>query len=126
MNICERLLLYTYESVSYAAKPKSGDGPHYINAMWLLIRDITMLGILQKGREGVLSELSDIKDRNKFSATIHFEKDKKDICLTSRTVKTKSKSKKNDAFLSIFLPLHWKTIDSGKERPQIIKLYDFT
>ena len=122
MNICERLLLYTYESVSYAAKPKSGDGPHYINAMWLLIRDITMVGILQKGREGVLSELSDIKD----SATIHFEKDKKDICLTSRTVKTKSKSKKNDAFLSIFLPLHWKTIDSGKERPQIIKLYDFT
>ena len=41
------------------------------------------------------------------------------------TVKTKPKGK-NIAVLSTFCALHGKTIDDGKQKPQIIKLYYFT
>ena len=58
-------------------------------ANWLLARDITTLGTLQKRGQGIPSELFDTKDRDEFSATCHFEKDKKDICLTSYKVTTK-------------------------------------
>ena len=44
----------------------------------------------------------------------------------SNTVKAKSKGKTNVAVFSNSRPLHGKTIDDGKEKPQIIKLYDFT
>ena len=61
-----------------------------------------------------------------FSETYHFEREKRNICLASYTVKTKSKGKKNVIVLSTYRPLHDKTIDDGKEKPQIIKFYDFT
>ena len=57
------------------------------------------------------------------------KKDKKDICLTSYTLKTKSKDKKNKknvAVLSTARPLHEKTIDDDKEKPQVTRFYDFT
>ena len=63
---------------------------------------------MPKGRQGILSELFDTKDRDEFSATCNFEKDEKDICLTSYTVKTKWKSKKSVAVLSTSHPLHGK------------------
>ena len=46
--------------------------------------------------------------------------------LTSYTVKTKSKGKKNVVLLSTSRPLHGKAIDDGKKKPQIIKFYNFT
>ena len=49
---------------------------------------------LQKGRSGIPSELFGTKNREIFSATFHFEKEKKDIYLTSYTVQAKSKVKK--------------------------------
>ena len=61
-----------------------------------------------------------------FLTTCHFEKEKKNICLTAYTVKTNSKEKKNVAVLSTSRPLHGKTIDYGKEKLQIIKFYNFT
>ena len=60
----------------------------------LLAWDKKFVGTLQKRREAILSELFNAKDRDEFSATCHFEKDKKDICLTSYTVKIKSNGKK--------------------------------
>ena len=48
------------------------------------------------------------------------------MCLASYTIKIKSKGNKNVVLLSISRPLHGKTIDDGKEKPQIIKCYDFT
>ena len=48
------------------------------------------------------------------------------MCLASYTIKIKSKGNKNVVLLSISRPLHGKTIDDGKEKPQIIKFYDFT
>ena len=68
----------------------------------------------------------DTQNRGIFSATCHFEKEKKNICLTSYTVKTKSKGKKNVVVLSTSRPFHGKTIDDGKEKTQIIKFYDVT
>ena len=93
---------------------------------WLLDRSIAIVGILQKGRSGIPSDLFDTQNREIFSTTCHFEKEKKNICLTSYTVKTKSKGKKNVVVLSTSRPLHDKTIDDDKEKPQIIQFYDFT
>ena len=61
-----------------------------------------------------------------FNATCHFEKEKKNIYLISYTVKKKSNGKKNVVVLSTSRPLHDKTTDDGKEKPQIIKFFDFT
>ena len=93
---------------------------------WLLDRGIATVGTLQKGRSGIRSDFFGTQNREILSATCHFEKEKKNICLTSYTVKTKSKGKKNVVVLSTSRPLHGKTIDDGKEKPQIIKFYDFT
>ena len=60
------------------------------------------------------------QNREIFSATCHFEKEKKGICLTSHTIKTKSGGKKN-VVLSPSRLLHGKTIDDGKEKPQTMK-----
>ena len=49
---------------------------------------------MQKGRKDIPSDLFDTKDRDEFSATCHFEKDKKHIWLTSNAVKIKSRHKK--------------------------------
>ena len=93
---------------------------------WLLDRGIVTVGTLQKGRRGIPSELFETQNRDIFSATFHFEKEKKNIFLTPYTVKTKSKRKKNSVVLSTSRPLHGETIDDGKEKPRIITFYDFT
>ena len=64
------------------------------SANWLLTRDITTVGTLQKGRQGTPSELFNTKDRDEFSTTNHFERD---IYFTSCTIKVKSKGKKDVA-----------------------------
>ena len=61
-----------------------------------------------------------------FSATCHFEKQKKNICLTSYTVKIKSKGKKDVVVLSTSRPFHEKTIDDGKKKVpnnQVLRLH---
>ena len=72
------------------------------------------LGIATVGR--ITSAIFDTQNREISNATFHFEKEKKNICLTSYTVKTKSKGKKNVVVLSTSGPLHGKTIDDGKEK----------
>ena len=89
-------------------------------------RGIATVRTLQKERSGIPSDLFDTQNREIFSATCYFEKEKKNICLTFYTVKTKSKGKKNVVVLSTSRPLHGKTIDDGKGQPQIIKFYDLT
>ena len=71
---------------------------------WLLDRGVATVGTLQKGRSGIPFDLFDTQNREIFSAACHFEKEKKNICLTSYTVKIKSKGKKNVAVLSTFRP----------------------
>ena len=50
---------------------------------WLLDQGIATAGTLQKGRNGIPSNLFDTQNREIFSAACHFEKEKKNICLTS-------------------------------------------
>ena len=84
---------------------------------WLLDCGIATVGTLQKVRSGIPSELFDTQNREIFSATCHFEKEKKDICLTSHTIKRKSRGKKN-VVLSPSRLLHGKTIDDVKKSPK--------
>ena len=55
------------------------------------------------------------------SETCHFE----DLCLSSYTVQTKSKGKKNVVILLTTRPMHSSTKDDNKSEPQIFKFYDF-
>ena len=95
-------------------------------ANWLLQKNIATVGSVQKGRVGIPSELFDTKGKEIFSATCHFEKNNKDLCLTTYTVQTKWKGKKNLMLLSTSRPLHGITKDDQKRKPQILKFYDFT
>ena len=93
---------------------------------WFLDQNITIVGTVQKEKQGIPDELFDTTNREIFSKTCHFEKDKKDLCLTSYTVKTKSKRKINVVILSTTRPLHCHTKRDQKSKPQIFKFYDFT
>ena len=62
-------------------------------ANWLLDQNITTVGTVQKGKQGIADELFDTTNREIFSKTCHFKKDKKNLSLNSYTVKTKSKGK---------------------------------
>ena len=94
-------------------------------ANWLLDRHITTVGTLNTNRIGIPDELKNTKDRNEFSVTCHLDESKK-IYLTTYSVRTKSKGKKNVMVLSTMRPLQGVTIDDGKKKPAIIKFYDFT
>ena len=145
---------YIFKSVPYAAKPTINSTINHVkylvsqtkmqvnlhgknistdrlytsieHANWLLDQNITTVGTVQKGRQGIPDKLLDTTNREIFSKTCHFEKDKKDLCLTSYTVKTKSKGKKNVVILSTTRPLHCCAKDDQKSKPQIFKFFDFT
>ena len=91
---------------------------------WLLTRNITTLGTIEKGRHGLPHELFDVKGREKFSVTSHYEE--RDMCITSYTVTTKSKGKKGCLILSSMRPMDACTNNDDKFKPQIFKFYDFT
>ena len=95
-------------------------------ANWLLEKNITIVGTVRKVRVGFPEEAFDIENREVLNKTCHFGKDKKDLCLSSYTVQTKSKGKKNVVILSTTTPMHSCTKDDNKSKPQIIKFYDFT
>ena len=95
-------------------------------ANWLVEKNMTVVGTVQKGRVGFPEEVFDTKNREVLSKTCRFEKDKKDLCLSSYTVQTKSKGKKNVVILSTTRPMHSCTKDDNKSKPQIFKFYDFT
>ena len=95
-------------------------------ANWLLEKNITIVGTVRKVRVGFPEEAFDTENREVLNKTCHFEKDKKDLCLSSYTVQTKSKGKKNVVILSTTRPMHSCTKDDNKSKPQIFKFYDFT
>ena len=88
----------------------------------LLKKNITIVETVRKGRVDFPEEVFDTKNREVLSKTCHFEKDK----ISSYTVQTKSKGKKNVVILSTTRPMHSCTKDDNKSKPQIFKFYDFT
>ena len=93
---------------------------------WLLDRDIATVGTLQKGKSQIPHELFDTQNKEILVKLIILKGRRGTFFLASYTVKTKSKGKKNVMVLSTYRSLHGKTIDDGKEKPQILKFYDFT
>ena len=85
---------------------------------WLLDCGIAAVGTLQKRRNGIPSDFFSAQNREIFSGNCYFEKEKKNICLTSYTVKTKPKEKKNFLVLLASRPLHDKTIVMVKKIPK--------
>ena len=65
------------------------------------------------------------KNHEVLKKTCHFEKNKKDLCLTSCTTQAKSKCKKKVVILSTTRPMHSCIKDDNKSKPQIFKFYDF-
>ena len=65
-------------------------------------------------------------EREEFSTTCHFEAENGDLCLMSYIVKSKSKGKKNVLMLRTLRPLNGKTKNDRKQKPALLKLYDFT
>lgn len=72
------------------------------------------------------AELKDAKNRKEFSATLHCEKDLKDLALCTYTVKTKSSGKKKVLLLSIVRPLPGIIKDGNKQRQSIYRFYELT
>ena len=66
----------------------------------VLDRGIVTVGTLKEGGNGIPSEFCDTQKTEIFSATWHFEKEKKNIFLTFSTVKTKSKRKEKCSCVS--------------------------
>ena len=95
-------------------------------ANWLLGRKITCVGTLNHNRQGIPTELKNTSEREEFWVTCHYESVKKDLCLLSYTVKTKSSDKKNVFLLSTMRPINGITRDDNKQKLGIYKFYDFT
>ena len=55
--------------------------------------------------------------------TYHYEQREKEMCITSYTVTTKSKGKKNIVILSTMRPMDASAKDDCKFKPQIFKFY---
>ena len=54
-------------------------------ANWLLEKNLAIVGTVQKGRVGFPEEIFDTKIREVLRKTCQFEKDKKDLCVSSYT-----------------------------------------
>ena len=93
---------------------------------WLLGKKITYVGTLNPNCQGIPTELKNTSEREGFSVTCHYESVKKDLCLLSYNVRTKSSGKKNVLLLSTMRPLNRITRDDNKQKPSIYKFYDFT
>ena len=83
-------------------------------AIWVLSRDITTVGTLNTNRVGIPKELKDVKGREEFSVTCHFEQEHKNLCLVTYSVKTKSTGMRNVVVLTTTRPIHGLTKDTRK------------
>ena len=93
---------------------------------WLLTRNIATIGTVQKNPHGTFHKLFDVKEREKFSVTYHYEEKEKGMCTTSYTVTTKSKGKMNVVILLTMRPMDACTKDDDKFKSQIFKFHNFT
>lgn len=93
---------------------------------WFLKKNITVLGTIMANRKGIPREMSSIQNREEFSYRVMWENTNKKLSLHSYVVNTKSKGKKNVLALTTLCPLIATTVDDQKNKPAILKLYDFT
>ena len=92
----------------------------------MLQKGVTMIGTMRHNRKGLPKEIKSVAGRTNFSSIIWHEKEKGKFSLNSYVVDTKSKGKKNVIVLATVPVLLGVTKDDGKQKPAIIKTYDFT
>ena len=92
----------------------------------MLEKGVTVLGTMRHNRKGLPKEISSTKDREHLSSKIWYEKEKGKLSLVSYVVNTKSKGKKNVVLLSSHAVIAGVTKDDDKEKPALIKVYDYT
>ena len=95
-------------------------------ANWLLKNEITVVATLVTNCIDFPHDLKKVKQRGEFENTMHWETTEGDLSLCMHTTKSKSKGKKNVLVLSTMRPLMGITRNDGKQKPAIIKFYDFT
>lgn len=93
---------------------------------WLLSKKITAVGTIMQNKRGIPSQFKSVSERENNSYKVLWEATKSKMSLHSYVVNTKSKGVKNVMLLSTLPPLLGTTIDDGKGKPALIKLYDFT
>ena len=98
-------------------------------AVWLYSNGMTMIGTMQTNRKGIPDYLKDSKSKEPFHNEIYWLREGNDtgpMSLSSYTVKTKSKGKKNVLMLSTMdIPLG-TTKDDNNNKMALYKLYDFS
>ena len=92
---------------------------------WFLKNRITVVGTLVTKRIGLPDDLKKAKQRGQFESIMHWEKIEGDLSLCTYTTKYRSKEKKNVLVLSTMRPLMGIKRDDEKQKPAIIKFYDF-
>ena len=85
---------------------------------------MTMVGTLQQNRKGIPPEIKVLTRREILSSEIYWEENS-ELVLCTYVVSTSS-GKKNVLLLTTTQPLLGNTMDDGKNKPAIYKLYDFT
>ena len=93
---------------------------------WLMSKNITAVGTLMANKKGLPNEIKSTSDRDANSYKVFWEKKDCKMSLHSYVVRTKSKGMKNVLVLSTVPPILGTTIDDGKDKPAMIKFYDFS
>lgn len=95
-------------------------------ATWLLTeKHVTCIGTLIANRRGLPKDVKNVDKREVLSTEFYWD-DKNDLILGSYVVSTSTKKKKNVMILSTYRPFLGTTIDDGKNKAMLYKLYDFT
>ena len=95
-------------------------------ATWLFNeKHVTCVGTLMANRKGIPPELKKVDHREILSTEFYWNEDL-DFVLGFYVVSSSTKKKKNVMMLSTLRPILGTTIDDGKNKPALYKLYDFT
>ena len=88
--------------------------------------NITFVGTLQSNRRDIPIEVKNVVERKRFSFQCFWESSENKLVLHSYVFPTKSCGHCNVLLLSTVELILGVTIDDGKKKPAIRKLYDFT
>ena len=82
-DFIKNLVIWTKEQVRFDGKNISMDRLYTSVEItdWILEKDITIVGTVEKGRVGFPEEVFGTKNHEVLNKTGHFEKNKKDLCL---------------------------------------------
>ena len=93
-------------------------------ATWLFKeKHVTCVGTLMTNRKGIPADLKKVDQREVLSSEFYWHEH---LVLGSYVVSSSTKKKKNVLMLTTLRPILGTTIDDGKNKPALYKLYDFT